>query len=178
MKPLIYGYMQVDPDIPDNHIRQVELLLEDYAEAEGYCFATIFHEDASVNNRSAFVELINELKRSEAHHVIVPSIDHFSSHPVVRVHMLMRLEDETDVQVHTLSDREPGGAEDTQPDHRELHPDQAHRRVAAGDTFLPGARRRRCPSPPRWRLDVERLDVVAGRSFSLWAAPGSVVVAR
>lgn len=107
MKPLIYGYIRVDPEVLDNDIRQLELVLEYRAEAAGYCFATTFHEDnaSSSSHLSAFDELIVEIKRSEARHVIAPSTDHFSDHPLLRISMLLRLAKEANAQVYTLSGR-------------------------------------------------------------------------
>jgi len=109
LKPLIYGYMRLDPEAPDNDIRQMEIALRYYAETKGYCFATTFYEDLSHDgsDRSAFAELIEELQRSEARHVIVPTADHFSAHPLLRTSMLLQLENEALAQVHTLSTTQP-----------------------------------------------------------------------
>ncbi len=104
MEPLIYGYMRLDRELPDNDIRQLERVLKYRAEAVGYCFATTFHEDISRsgNGRNAFTELIEELQRSEARHVIVPSIDHLSAHPLLRASMLRQLATVAHAQVHIL----------------------------------------------------------------------------
>ncbi len=104
MKPLIYAYIRVQPGTPDDDLTQMELTLKDVAEQEGYCFATIFHEHDS-GSRSAFYELVAELKRAEARHVIVPSLEHLSGHQLIRSHMLMKLEHEAGAQVMTLLDR-------------------------------------------------------------------------
>ncbi len=104
MKPLAYGYMRVDSDARDGDIMQMELVLKDYAEREGYCFAAIFHEyDAT--NRAAFDELIEELQRTEARCVIVPTMEHLSIHPLLRVNLVMRLEEKAQAKVLTISDR-------------------------------------------------------------------------
>ncbi len=104
LKPLIYGYMRLDPEAPDNDIRQLEIALRYYAETKGYCFATTFYEDLSHDgsDRSAFAELIEELQRSEAQHVIMPTTNHLSPHPLLRTSMLLQLENEAHAQVHTL----------------------------------------------------------------------------
>ena len=109
LKPLIYGYMRLDPEAPDNDIRQMEIALRYYAETNGYCFAITFYEDLSHDgsDRSAFAELVEELQRSEARHVIVPTTDHFSAHPLLRTSMLLQLENEAHAQVHTLSATQP-----------------------------------------------------------------------
>lgn len=102
MKPLIYGYMCVQPETPDGDLAQMELTLQHVAEREGYCFATIFHEYTS-GSRAAFDELVRELQRADAHHVIVPTLDHLSGHRILRTHMLMTLE-HVGVQVLTFGD--------------------------------------------------------------------------
>lgn len=103
--------VRVDPDVPDNDIRQLAIALEYYAETKGYCFATIFYEDTlnGGSDRSAFAELIEELQRSEARHVIAPSTDHFSAYPLLRTTMLLQLAEKANAQLHTLSDRYSNG---------------------------------------------------------------------
>lgn len=104
VKPLIYGYVRLHGGEPDADVRQMELDLKDYAETEGYCFATIFRDDDS-GTCAAFDELIAELKRAEARHVVVPSLAHLSSHPVLLNQMIQRLEQEADAQVFDLGGR-------------------------------------------------------------------------
>jgi DNA invertase Pin-like site-specific DNA recombinase len=101
VKPLMYGYMRVDGDESDDGIRHTERQLRALAEAKGYCFAGLFHEyDAS---QSAFAELIEELKRAEAHHVVVPSLRHLADHHLLRSIMLTQLEREAHALVLELS---------------------------------------------------------------------------
>lgn len=102
MKPLIYGYMRVTPGTPDNDLEQTERVLRDYAEHEGYSFAAIFHEHVN-GSQSAFSELIEELQRTEAHHVIVPTLDHLSGHDILLNTMLARLEQAAGAQVLPLA---------------------------------------------------------------------------
>ncbi|WP_370651614.1 recombinase family protein [Frankia sp. Cj3] len=101
MKPLIYGYMRVQPETPDDDLAQVELALKQVAEREGYCFATIFQEFQN-GCHAAFYELMNELQRAEAHHVIVPSLEHLSGNDILCNHLLMALELKANAQVLTL----------------------------------------------------------------------------
>lgn len=103
MKPLMYGYMRVDRDVRDADVKQTELALRFVAETEGYCFAAIFYEDDDGRN-AAFDELAAELKRSEAHDVIVPSYDDISRHPLLRLQMCEWLSIEANAHVHTLED--------------------------------------------------------------------------
>lgn len=81
MRPLMYGYMRVSEDTPANDVQQMELVLKDYAEREGFCYTTTFCEYVP-GSQGAFIELIEELKRDEARNVIVPSLSHLSTHPL------------------------------------------------------------------------------------------------
>ncbi len=101
MKPLLYGYMRVDSEQPDEVLRCAEQSLLAYADMEGYCFAALFYE-FQPGFRGAFNELIETLKRTEARHVIVPSLDHMSGHAVLCYAMLEQLELETGALVHSL----------------------------------------------------------------------------
>lgn len=98
MKPLIYGYMRVHSEAEDEDIRHMELELKGFAAAKGFCFATIFYEYVS-GCQTAFDELIAELKRGEAHDVIVPSLCHLANHAILRDTMLTRLETRAKVWV-------------------------------------------------------------------------------
>ena len=101
MKPLIYGYIKVQADTPDNDVRQMELVLKDYAEREGYCFATIFYEHDT--DGRALAELIQELKQADAHDVVMLSLAQLSSHPLLCDQRVALIEVDADAQIHTLS---------------------------------------------------------------------------
>jgi DNA invertase Pin-like site-specific DNA recombinase len=90
MEPLAYGYMRVTEDFEDDQIWQMELGLHKLAEAEGFRFVSTFHDDQP-GYHGAFNELIEELTRAQARHIVVPSLDHLSAHPLLREIMLMRL---------------------------------------------------------------------------------------
>jgi DNA invertase Pin-like site-specific DNA recombinase len=100
IKPLLYGYMRVDQDAREADLEQVELTFRFIAEQEGFCLAATFYEDDG--RRSAFCELIHELKRSEARHVIVPTMEHIARHRILRKSLLDQLQDETGAQVISL----------------------------------------------------------------------------
>ncbi len=91
MKPLIYGYLRVTDDLDDDEIRQRELGLEKLADAEGLCLATIYYEDVPIR-QDAFNDLRRELKRAQAHHVVMPSLDHLSRHLILQDRMVRILE--------------------------------------------------------------------------------------
>lgn len=104
IQPLAYGYMRMPCDADDQVIRILERRLKTYAEEHGFCFATIFHEHQS-STRAAWDELATELRRADAHHVIVPSLSHVSSHSILRISMLSQLEEDAKAEVLELSDR-------------------------------------------------------------------------
>ncbi|MEV7321235.1 recombinase family protein [Streptomyces sp. NPDC093970] len=91
MKPLMYGYLRAPDDVPDDELAHTVEELKRYAATEGFCYATTFFEYQD-GSRAAFEELTAELKRAEARHVVVPSMDHLSSHRLLRSHMVERLE--------------------------------------------------------------------------------------
>ncbi|MGH3565893.1 MAG: recombinase family protein [Pseudonocardia sp.] len=102
MKPLIYGYLRVPDDLDDHQIRRMERGLRDLAQAEGFCFATTFHEHQP-GYQGAFQELTRELQRADAHHVVVPSLGHLSLHPLLRNMMLAYLAREADAHVWVVA---------------------------------------------------------------------------
>lgn len=106
-KPLIYGYMRIDGAEPDQDIRDTERDLRGLAEVEGYCFATIFHEFEPGSQR-AFLALVEELQRSGAHHVVVPSLEHLARNEVLQNIMLTQLMYWADPQVWVARRRERG----------------------------------------------------------------------
>ncbi len=103
--PLMYGYMRVDGGEPDDDLRHTERQLRALAlaDVEGYCFAGIFHEYNA--SQRAFAELIEELKRAEAHHVVVPSLRHFADSHLLQNTMLTHLEREAHALVLELGRR-------------------------------------------------------------------------
>lgn len=101
MKPLMYGYLRVEDEAEDEEIARIERELSSFADTEGCCYATTFYEYEPGSHR-AFDELAEELKRAAARHVVVPSMNHISAHPILQRHMVMRLELDADVQVFEL----------------------------------------------------------------------------
>ncbi|GLZ30653.1 hypothetical protein Lesp02_28420 [Lentzea sp. NBRC 105346] len=104
MKPLMYGYMRAPDDVPDDELDRTVDEMQRFAETEGYCYAATFFEYQD-GSRAAFDELIQELKRAESRHVVVPSLEHLSSHRLLLYSMVERLE--IDANAHVLT---PSGA--------------------------------------------------------------------
>ncbi len=95
-KPLIYGYLRVT-DLADDELQQLERGLEKLAEAEGFCLTETRYEHQP-GYYDTFYQLTQELKRTQVPHVVLPSLDHLSAHPLLREQLLMRLA-ETGVRV-------------------------------------------------------------------------------
>ncbi|MGH3811980.1 MAG: recombinase family protein [Pseudonocardiaceae bacterium] len=92
MKPLIYGYLRVTDDLEDHELLQLECGLEKLAEAEGFCLTETRYE-SQPGYYGTFYELSDQLKQAQVHHVVVPSLGHLSSHPLLREQLIRRLED-------------------------------------------------------------------------------------
>lgn len=93
--------MRVVADDPDQDIIDGEQHLTNFAEVEGYCFAETFHEFEPGSQR-AFMALAEELWRSEARHVVVPSLEHLARNRILQNIMLTHLKYWADAQVWVL----------------------------------------------------------------------------
>lgn len=102
LEPLVYGYVRVEENAPPGAVRRLEDRLRKSAEARGLCFATTFR-DVMPGQRGGLRELTEELRRSESHIVVVPSLNHLSEHPGVRAELLSRLRDEARADVLPLA---------------------------------------------------------------------------
>lgn len=112
VNPLAYGYLRVTQDLADDEIRQQEQGLEKLAEAEGFCLTEICYE-YQPGYYGTFYHLLGEMKwaavrdgQARRCHVVVPSLDHLSTHPLLRDQLLrdqllMRL-DEANVRLWTV----------------------------------------------------------------------------
>ena len=99
MKPLIYGYMRVTDDMEDHEVFRMEQSLTTFADVEGYCLAGIFYEYDS-GSQAAFAELLHELQRAEAHHVVVPSLELLADSQIVQTLMVDQVELEAGAALH------------------------------------------------------------------------------
>lgn len=70
--PLAFGYMRVPDDMTDEEAKQKQDGMTAYAEASGYQLAMVFHEYV-LGGQTAFTDLVETVRRTEARHVIVPS---------------------------------------------------------------------------------------------------------
>lgn len=99
MKPLIYGYMRVTDDMEDLEVLLIEQALTTFVNVEGYCLGAIFYEYDS-STHAAFAELVRELQRSEAHHVVVPSLEQLADCQIVQALMVDQVELDAGAAVH------------------------------------------------------------------------------
>ncbi|MEU8897545.1 hypothetical protein [Nocardia sp. NPDC048505] len=101
MEALIYGYLR--DDLADGHGAELEDAMSMLAQAEGLCFAATFHESTS-GDGTAFAELTQELKRADAHHVVVPSLDHFAGQTIPRDILIAKLAQDAAARVWTVEE--------------------------------------------------------------------------
>jgi hypothetical protein len=91
LRPLAYGYMRVPCDIPDAKVRRMEFEMQRFSERHGWCLAAIFYEFVC-GVHDAFEELVEELQRADAHHVVIPTYRHLARSPLLQNSLLQRLE--------------------------------------------------------------------------------------
>ncbi|HEX3781447.1 MAG TPA: recombinase family protein [Pseudonocardiaceae bacterium] len=103
MNSLLYGYLRVSDETDDASVCQMEHGIRGFARAKGFCLAGYVYEYQS-GCRPGFETLIEELQRSGARHVVVPSLGHLSGSSIISGHLLARLEIEARAKVHELDD--------------------------------------------------------------------------
>jgi hypothetical protein len=99
VEALIYGYLR--DDLADGRIGELEDAMCDLARAAGLCFAVTFHE-SDPGDGTAFAELTAELKRAEAHHVVVPSLEHLAGQTIPRDLLIAKLVQEAAARIWTV----------------------------------------------------------------------------
>jgi DNA invertase Pin-like site-specific DNA recombinase len=102
LTPPAYGYMRVPCDIPDDKVHHMEQQLRHFASREGWFFATIFSE-FTCGAYDAFNELVQELQRADAHHVVVPTFRHLARNLMLQNILLTRLEFDAQAEVFELT---------------------------------------------------------------------------
>jgi hypothetical protein len=99
--PLAYGYMRVPAEAPDWKVRRLEQSVIRYAGRGGLTFAQFFFE-FHCGSREGFDDLVTELVRSEARHVVVPSLRHLAHNAHLQIAMCDQLELAAGAQVHAM----------------------------------------------------------------------------
>ncbi|RSM36875.1 hypothetical protein DMA12_38605 [Amycolatopsis balhimycina DSM 5908] len=100
-----YGYMRVPAHVPDHKVRHLEQTVIRFAQGHGLTFAGFFFE-FHCGSREAFDELVAELVRTGARHVVVPSLRHLALHAQLQVAMCTYLDEFAGAEVLAL--RHPG----------------------------------------------------------------------
>lgn len=102
--PLAYGYMRVPAGLPDHNVRGLEQAVIRYAHGLGLHFVNFFFE-FHCGARDAFDDLVTELVRVDAQHVVVPSLRHLALNTLLQDAMRERLTLDTGAQVHAMRSR-------------------------------------------------------------------------
>jgi hypothetical protein len=99
--PLAYAYMRVPCNIPDKKVQRTELKLRAFAEGLGLRLAGIFREYAC-GAHGAFEDMLVELQRTGAHHVVIPTFGHLARNRLLQNSFLFRLEVDAGAEVFEL----------------------------------------------------------------------------
>ncbi|MFJ5234520.1 recombinase family protein [Kitasatospora sp. NPDC088391] len=94
--------MRVTDEADDQEVRRIEQQLTNFAHVEGFTLGAIFYE-YETGSLAAFSELIEELRRSETHHVVVSSLEQLAHCRALQVAMVLNVELRADAAVHELS---------------------------------------------------------------------------
>ncbi|NEA56403.1 recombinase family protein [Streptomyces sp. SID13666] len=103
MKPLIYGYMRVTDEMDDLEVRLLETQMSAFAEREGFCLTTVFYE-YDEGSQAAFTELVHEVRRAEARHIVVPSYEQMAESQIVQALMVETVALQVGAAVHETTD--------------------------------------------------------------------------
>jgi len=96
-----YGYMRVPCDISDDKVVRMERELSRFAESLGLRLVAIFSE-LVCGVHDAFNDLLVELQRADAHHVVVPTLRHLGRNRALQNCLLARLEFDAGAEVFEL----------------------------------------------------------------------------
>lgn len=86
MRRQIYGYMLAHEGRSEEDVRNDEMQLLRWAQAEGYFLAAIYQE-TDEGSIAGLTDLVEELKRTEDRAVVVPSAEHFGSSALLQEHL-------------------------------------------------------------------------------------------
>jgi hypothetical protein len=116
VRPLVYGYIRLGPaDAPDTGDCLTRELAS-YANREGLTLADVFtdryEEGCDQLIRSAFVVMVESLKRPGVYGVLIPSLNHFSRFPGMCQAMRTLIELETGARVLVMDQPSEGRYDD------------------------------------------------------------------
>ncbi|WP_410675474.1 hypothetical protein [Amycolatopsis sp. cmx-4-68] len=96
--------MRVPTGLPDRKVRGLEQAVIRYAHSLGLHFVSFFFE-FHCGARDGFEELVTELRRAGARHVVVPSLRHLALNTLLQDAMCERLALDAGAQVHAMRSR-------------------------------------------------------------------------
>lgn len=107
MQPLVYGYIRLGPADSSEAGAGLARELARYAEREGLTLADVFTDRQEAGTaerlgRSAFMVMVNALRRPGVTGVLIPSLAHFSRFPGVHEAMRTLIELETGARVFVM----------------------------------------------------------------------------
>ncbi|MGV9340587.1 recombinase family protein [Streptomyces sp. NPDC003688] len=97
INPLAYGYMRVSIDAAESDTRATELGIRAHAQSLG-CELVAIYQETVEGSHDTYVELVEEVDRIGAEHVIVPDLGHLSCNKELQRVMCSFFE----AEVHTL----------------------------------------------------------------------------
>jgi hypothetical protein len=101
--PLAFAYMRVPCTVADEKVRRMELRLRTFADNLGLRLAGIFCEYVC-GAHDAFDDMIAELRRTDARHVLIPTFGHLATNLLLQNSFLFRLESDAGAEVFELTE--------------------------------------------------------------------------
>jgi hypothetical protein len=101
--PLAYAYMRVPRTVADSKVARMELRLRAYAADLGLRLGGIFCEYVC-GAHTAFDDMLAELQRTDAHHVLIPTFGHLATNLLLQNGFLFRLETDASAEVFALTE--------------------------------------------------------------------------
>jgi hypothetical protein len=107
MRPLVFGYLRLQPADPPQIGARLTAEMRAYAEREGLMLADVYtdHLDPPANhpNRSAFCALMDALRRHDASGVVIPTPQHLSRQPGSYAARRTIIEAEVGARLHVVA---------------------------------------------------------------------------
>lgn len=99
----VVGYVG-PPGLSDSQAWAAERQIRDYARKCGWRLHELFVEFDHSLLRSQFEEMVADLRGARVDRVVIPSIQHLASNPLIQNLMVERLESELGVDLHVLDE--------------------------------------------------------------------------
>lgn len=103
-KPAAYGYLRAHEGRSDDEVRDDELQMFRWAQAEGYDLSVVHREDED-GGIAELTELVEELKRSDIRLVVIPSFAHLAATRPLQDHLWAYLVRAAGAEIHEAWER-------------------------------------------------------------------------